>query len=75
MHWYTRMGRRVWFHELRNFLFRDRRTDRGPTLQQFWGAPQEHEEIPLRIVRAHPAQAPAAIPVGVAVCAGQIRLH
>jgi anaerobic magnesium-protoporphyrin IX monomethyl ester cyclase len=51
MRWYTRMGRRVWFHEWRNFFFRDRRTKEGPTLAEFWGAPQDHQEVPLRIVR------------------------
>ena len=49
MRWYTRVGRRVWVHELKNFLLRDRRTTTGPTLAEFWGAPQEQEEIPLRI--------------------------
>ena len=42
--WYYRMGRRVWFHEIRNFLFRDRRIADGPTLAQFWGAPQDSQE-------------------------------
>jgi anaerobic magnesium-protoporphyrin IX monomethyl ester cyclase len=53
MRWYARMGRRVWFHEWRNFFFRDRRTrtNSGPTLAEFWGAPQDHHEVPLRIVR------------------------
>ncbi len=51
MRWYTRMGRRVWIHEWLGFFFRDRRVNDGPTLQQFWGAPQDHQEIPLRIVR------------------------
>jgi anaerobic magnesium-protoporphyrin IX monomethyl ester cyclase len=45
--WYYRMGRRVWFHEIRNFLFRDRRIMNGPTLEQFWGAPQDAEEEAL----------------------------
>ena len=49
MRWYTRMGRRVWFHELKNFLVRDCRTNSGPTLAGFWGFPQDHQEIPLRI--------------------------
>ena len=44
MRWYTQMGRRVWPHEIRGFLFRDRRIKRGPTLAEFWGAPQEAEE-------------------------------
>ncbi|CAN5511913.1 magnesium-protoporphyrin IX monomethyl ester anaerobic oxidative cyclase [soil metagenome] len=51
MRWYTRMGRRVWFHELKNYLFRDRRIADGPTLSKFWGAPQDHDEVPLRIER------------------------
>lgn len=42
--WYYRMGRRVWFHEIRNFLLRDRRVADGPTLEQFWGLPQDAEE-------------------------------
>jgi anaerobic magnesium-protoporphyrin IX monomethyl ester cyclase len=42
--WYYRMGRRVWFHEIWNFLFRDRRVADGPTLAEFWGAPQDAEE-------------------------------
>ncbi|WDZ77005.1 magnesium-protoporphyrin IX monomethyl ester anaerobic oxidative cyclase [Ensifer adhaerens] len=44
MRWYTRMGRRVWFHELYEFIFRRRHLDAGPSLQEFWGAPQEAEE-------------------------------
>jgi anaerobic magnesium-protoporphyrin IX monomethyl ester cyclase len=53
MRWYARMGRRVWFHEWRNFFFRDRRTriKSCPTLAEFWGAPQDDQEVPLRIVR------------------------
>jgi anaerobic magnesium-protoporphyrin IX monomethyl ester cyclase len=42
--WYYQMGRRVWFHEIWNFLFRDRRERDGPTLAQFWGEPQDEEE-------------------------------
>jgi anaerobic magnesium-protoporphyrin IX monomethyl ester cyclase len=52
MRWYTRMGRRVWFHEWKNFLFADRRVPNGPSLREFWGAPQDAQEVPLRIVRA-----------------------
>jgi anaerobic magnesium-protoporphyrin IX monomethyl ester cyclase len=43
-HWYYRMGRRVWPHEVLGFLFRERRTADGPTLEEFWGAPQDAEE-------------------------------
>lgn len=49
MSWFTRMGRRVLFHECWNFWFRDRRISNGLTLEQFWGAPQDDREIPLRI--------------------------
>lgn len=58
MRWYARMGRRVWFHEWWNFLFRDRRIRNGPTLGRFWGAPQDHEEVPLAIGGAAPGTAP-----------------
>jgi anaerobic magnesium-protoporphyrin IX monomethyl ester cyclase len=47
--WYYRMGRRVWFHEIRNFLFRETRTRVGCTLRQFWGEPQDHEEESMRV--------------------------
>ena len=49
MNWFTRMGRRVLLHEWWNFWFSDRRVIDGPTLEQFWGAPQDRQEIPLRI--------------------------
>nr|MBX2865449.1 magnesium-protoporphyrin IX monomethyl ester cyclase [Leptolyngbyaceae cyanobacterium MAG.088] len=51
MNWFTRMGRRVLFHEWTNFWFCDRRTNTGPTLAEFWGAPQDHQEVPLRVSR------------------------
>ncbi len=51
MRWYTRMGRRVWFHEWKHFLFSDRRIEHGPSLREFWGAPQDAQEVPLKIVR------------------------
>lgn len=49
MKWFTRMGRRVFLHEWWIFFFRDRFTKDGPTLAQFWGAPQDRQEIPLRV--------------------------
>lgn len=49
MNWFTRMGRRVLIHEFWNFIWGDRRVKNGPTLEQFWGSPQDHQEIPLRI--------------------------
>ena len=44
MRWYTRMGRRVWPHEIWSFLFRDKRISAGPALAEFWGGPQDAEE-------------------------------
>jgi len=49
--WYYRMGRRVWFHEVAGWLFRDRRRKDGPTLRMFWGDDQVADEEPLRIER------------------------
>lgn len=49
MKWFTHMGKRVFLHEWWIFFFRDRLTRNGPTLAEFWGAPQDHEEIPLRL--------------------------
>jgi len=37
MRWYTRMGRRVWFHEVAEFLFATPLLKVGPTLRQFLG--------------------------------------
>lgn len=51
MRWYTRMGRRVWFHEIRHWLFLDGRISPGPTLEEFWGAPQSAEEEALVVPR------------------------
>jgi anaerobic magnesium-protoporphyrin IX monomethyl ester cyclase len=35
MRWYSNIGRRVWLHEVRHWLFCDRRTSCGPTLAEF----------------------------------------
>lgn len=37
MRWYTRIGRRVWLHEIAEFLFRTRLLKNGPTLEKFLG--------------------------------------
>jgi anaerobic magnesium-protoporphyrin IX monomethyl ester cyclase len=37
MRWYYGIGRQVWPYEIGHFLFRDRRTARGPTLAHFLG--------------------------------------
>lgn len=49
MSWYTRMARRVFPHEILEFIFRDRRVKNGPTLEEFWGAPQDDKEVPLQV--------------------------
>lgn len=49
MNWFTRMGRRVLFHEWYHFWFHDRRISSGPTLEQFWGAPQDDRQVPLSV--------------------------
>ncbi len=49
MRWYTEMGRRVWLYEIRNFFLRDRRLRKGPTVQEFWGKPQDAEEKSMTV--------------------------
>jgi anaerobic magnesium-protoporphyrin IX monomethyl ester cyclase len=51
MRWYTRMGRRVWPHEIIGFL-RGRRTAAGPTVAEFWGDPQDAEEESMSVSEA-----------------------
>ena len=66
MRWYTRIGRRVWPYEIKNFLFRDRRTREGPTLREYWGAPQDAEEEALRPVAAPKAARREPVDAGAA---------
>jgi anaerobic magnesium-protoporphyrin IX monomethyl ester cyclase len=44
MRWYTKMGRRVWFHELAEFFLKTPLLRNGPSLEAFWGKPQDAEE-------------------------------
>ena len=37
MRWYTKIGRRVWLHELFEFLFRTKHEGNGPRLAEFMG--------------------------------------
>lgn len=49
MRWYYQIGRRVWPFEIWNFLFHDRHEREGPTLAEFWGAPQDgHEKVSVK---------------------------
>lgn len=57
--WYYRIGRRVWFFEWANWLFRERRVRNGPTVGELWGAGQVAEEFPNAVVRRR--EAPAAV--------------
>ncbi|TIT58425.1 MAG: magnesium-protoporphyrin IX monomethyl ester cyclase, partial [Mesorhizobium sp.] len=59
---YTKMGRRVWFREVWGFLVTDNRVKGGPTLAEFWGAPQDAEEESMTFQRPakRPVMAPAA---------------
>jgi anaerobic magnesium-protoporphyrin IX monomethyl ester cyclase len=47
MRWYTRIGRRVWFHEVMEFLFKARPRSIGPTLREFMGESLEEREYAL----------------------------
>jgi anaerobic magnesium-protoporphyrin IX monomethyl ester cyclase len=47
MRWYTRIGRRVWFHEVLEFLFKSRPRSIGPTLREFMGATLAEREYAL----------------------------
>jgi anaerobic magnesium-protoporphyrin IX monomethyl ester cyclase len=60
MRWYSKMGRRVWPYEIKNFLFRERRVKNGPIVAAFWGAPQDLEEMALSVPREKRATRTAA---------------
>jgi anaerobic magnesium-protoporphyrin IX monomethyl ester cyclase len=48
MAWYTQMGRRVWPYEIFRF-FLERRVKGGPTVAEYWGAPQDGEEESMTV--------------------------
>jgi anaerobic magnesium-protoporphyrin IX monomethyl ester cyclase len=52
--WYYRIGRRVWFYEWFQWLFREQRTAHGPTVEELWGRSQVHEEFPLAVRKRRP---------------------
>lgn len=49
--WYYRIGRRVWFFEWANWLFKEQRTRNGPTVEALWGQGQVAEELPNAVTR------------------------
>lgn len=59
--WYYRVGRRVWFREVGEFLTGAVRPARsGPTLEAFWGPPQAEEEQSMVVLRRRDRRASAA---------------
>jgi anaerobic magnesium-protoporphyrin IX monomethyl ester cyclase len=61
MRWYSQMGRRVWPYEIFKF-FREPLVRRGPTVAEFWGAPQEGGEQAMSPRPRTPNRAPALKP-------------
>ncbi len=49
MKWFSRMGIRVLKHEWQEFWLNSKRVKDGVTLAEFWGEPQDRQEIPLAI--------------------------
>jgi anaerobic magnesium-protoporphyrin IX monomethyl ester cyclase len=47
MRWYTRIGRRVWMHEVFEFLFKARPVKNGPMLREFLGRSLAEREYVL----------------------------
>lgn len=56
MRWYSNIGRRVWIHEVIQWLFRDRRTSQGPRLTEFLAGGWNPA---ARVVPHHPEMAVA----------------
>lgn len=50
LRWCYDVGRRAWFFEVRDFLFRRHRAPADVTLGEFWGAAQDSEEEALAVV-------------------------
>lgn len=48
MRWYYSVGRRVWFHEIAEFLRSFRRGTPGPTVDEFWSGTLSHTEEALQ---------------------------
>lgn len=54
MRWYTRIGRRVWFHEVYEFFFKTTHVKNGPTLRNFLGRSLASREYALAKNKATP---------------------
>lgn len=60
MRWYTRMGRRVFLHEVFGFFFRERRAKDGPTVAEYWGG---REQLPEEALARNPGRLPKGAPI------------
>ncbi|MCU0493547.1 MAG: magnesium-protoporphyrin IX monomethyl ester anaerobic oxidative cyclase [Chloroflexaceae bacterium] len=60
MRWYTNIGRRVWFHEVLEFLFNTKLETHGPRLAEFLGAGFANREYAMLAKSKRP---PNAIPL------------
>lgn len=49
MRWYTRIGRRVWVHEVLEFLFKTKLEAQGPTLASWLGSMLVDQEYTMRV--------------------------
>lgn len=58
MFWYYRIGRKVWFHEIAQFLLHDQRSRPQQSLQQYWGSHPVAAEVVLQPVKVITSQAP-----------------
>jgi anaerobic magnesium-protoporphyrin IX monomethyl ester cyclase len=68
MQWYSNIGRRVWCHEVWQWLFFDRRTRHGPTISEFlkggWRWPSTWSQNHKPIQAAQPSSPSAWSPLG-----------
>jgi anaerobic magnesium-protoporphyrin IX monomethyl ester cyclase len=51
MRWYAAIGRKVWLREVWEFVAKTKRVKNGPTLAEFWGAPQDATQEALSLRR------------------------
>lgn len=61
MRWYTRIGRRVWFHEVLEFVFKTRPRSIGPTVREFMGESLAEREYALSKARSAQNKRAAAL--------------
>ena len=59
MRWYYRIGRKVWFHEIAQFLWHDNRAKPEKTLLAYWGIRPVADEMVLSPIKPVERAAPA----------------